>query len=47
MKQGCDRNFEKEKAMSVSTIVVAAAAVVLGFFWLMKRRARMRSGDFE
>lgn len=33
--------------MDMSTIIVAAAAVVLGALWLMRRRARLRSEKFE
>ena len=33
--------------MDTSTIVVTAAAILIGFLWLMKRRARLRSDRFE
>ena len=33
--------------MSVSTIIATAAAVLFGVLWLLRRRGRMRSGDFE
>jgi hypothetical protein len=33
--------------MDPLTIIATVGAVVFGGFWLMKRRARMRSGKFE